>query len=329
MIFPHKLKKGSHIRVIAPSRSFKIISESTRAIAKERFEKIGITISYGAHSDEINDFTSSEVRSRLDDLHAAFADKSVDAILTAIGGFNSNQIIDKIDYNLIKNNPKILCGFSDITALLNAVSTQAGLVTYYGPHFSTFGMLHGVEHTVEYFKKCLMDDSKFDIVPSAQWRDDLWFMNQENVNFEMTGGYWVINQGINHLNTGTIAGGHLGTLQLLHGTKYMPDLKDKILFIETDGAASVHTFCRDLNSLIMQKDFHTIKALIIGRFQKDSQINREILSKVIKSFPELDSKPVLANADFGHTAPNLTIPLGGTAEINSTPSTPNIKIVTH
>ena len=117
MIYPSKLSLGSHIRIIAPSRSFKIISEETRSIAKKRFEDMKITVSYSKHCDEIDDFVSSSVEARLEDLHEAFSDKSVDGILTAIGGFNTNQLIDKIDYNLIKSNPKILCGFSDITCL--------------------------------------------------------------------------------------------------------------------------------------------------------------------------------------------------------------------
>jgi len=137
MIYPKKLRNGSHIRVIAPSRSFKIISEETREIAKKRFAEMGITVSYSKHCDEIDDFVSSSITSRLEDLHEAFADKSVDGILTAIGGFNTNQLLDEIDYNLIKNNPKIICGFSDITCLCHAITAKTDVVTYSGPHFSS------------------------------------------------------------------------------------------------------------------------------------------------------------------------------------------------
>lgn len=329
MILPKKLKKGSHIRIIAPSRSFGIISQSVRDIAQDRFAQMGLEISYSEHADEINDFASSSVDSRLADLHAAFADPSVDGILTAIGGFNSNQLLEYIDYDLIRDNPKVLCGFSDITALLNAITTKTDMLTYYGPHFSTFGMLHGIDYTIEYFKKCLFEQSEFDIAPSPQWRDDPWFAHQEPANLMDNDGYWIINEGQTRLNRGTIIGGHLTTLQLLHGTPYMPSLRDKILFIEVDGTVPVHMFYRDLNALIMQKDFDTVKALVIGRFQKASEIDRITLTKVIKSFTQLDHLPILANADFGHSTPNLTIPLGGTAEVDTHEFAPSIKILNH
>ena len=140
IIVPEKLKSGSHVRVIAPSRSLGIISEDCRRIARARFAEMGLTVSFGKNVEMTDRFLSSPVRARLDDLHEAFADKSVDAVLTAIGGFNAVELLSQIDYGLIKANPKIFCGFSDITALSCAIYAKTGLVTYSGPHFSSFGM---------------------------------------------------------------------------------------------------------------------------------------------------------------------------------------------
>jgi muramoyltetrapeptide carboxypeptidase LdcA involved in peptidoglycan recycling len=81
---------------------------------------------------------SSSIASRVEDIHAAFSDSNVRGILTVIGGFNSNQLLDSLDYELIKNNPKILCGYSDITALATAITAKTGLITYSGLHFSTW-----------------------------------------------------------------------------------------------------------------------------------------------------------------------------------------------
>src|SRR5450631_2573541 len=111
-IFPMKLKSGSHVRVIAPSRSFSIIPKDQREISSERLESLGLKISYGRHIEESDDFKSTSIASRISDLHEAFADKSVDAVLTVIGGFNVNQLLKHLDYDLIRNNPKILCGYS-------------------------------------------------------------------------------------------------------------------------------------------------------------------------------------------------------------------------
>ena len=99
------------------------------------------------------DYMCASRDARVEDLNEAFRDENVKAILTVIGGFNSNQLLDYIDYEAIKNNPKIFCGFSDITALSNAIYAKTGVVTYSGPHYSSFGMLKGFEYSLEYFKK--------------------------------------------------------------------------------------------------------------------------------------------------------------------------------
>ncbi len=148
-MIPAKLKAGAHVRVIAPSRSLKIISDDCRKIAQERLAEMGLSVSFGRHADEIDEFASSAVEARVEDLHEAFADPAVDAVLTAIGGFNVTELLSRIDYRLIADNPKILCGFSDITALANAIYARTGLVTYSGPHFSSFGMRKGLDYTIE------------------------------------------------------------------------------------------------------------------------------------------------------------------------------------
>ncbi len=89
--------------------------------------------------------------------------------MTVIGGFNSNQLLNHLDFDLIRRNPKVFCGFSDISVLNNAFYAQAGLVTYSGPHFSSLGMKHGLEYTVEYFQKCLMSGESVDIQSATQW----------------------------------------------------------------------------------------------------------------------------------------------------------------
>ena len=120
-IYPGKLKKGDEVRIIAPSRSMKILSEEIKNIANERFSDLGLELSFGKHVYETNEFNSLSIESRIEDLHEAFSDKNVKAVITVIGGFNSNQLLRYIDWDLIKNNPKIFLGYSDITILNNAI----------------------------------------------------------------------------------------------------------------------------------------------------------------------------------------------------------------
>lgn len=325
-LFPQKLQTGDEVRVIAPSHSLSIISQNIRTIANSRFSDLGLKISFGKHVEETDEFASSSIRSRIEDLRDAFRDQNIKAVFAVIGGFNSNQLLRYIDWELIKANPKFFCGYSDTTVLQNAIYAKTGLVTYSGPAYSTFGQEIYFDYTLEYVKKCLFTDEAFDIQPSEHWTDDFWWKNQKQRNLIKNDGLWIINQGS---AKGTILGGNLGTLNLLQGTEYFPNLKGSILFLEDDEESRPHHFDRDLQSLIHLPSFVGVQGLIIGRFQKISNITRNLLTKIIKTKRELDHIPVVANVDFGHTSPLITFPIGGEAKIDATTDTSKIQILKH
>ena len=316
-IIPERLKKGDKIMVIAPSRGLKLIGADCRQIAEERLANLGLTVEFAPNTtDENFDMTmSASVEKRAADIMTAFADKSVKAVLTVIGGFNANQLIRHLDYDVIRKNPKIFMGFSDITALHTAIYAQTGLVTYYGPHYSSLGMKKGCEYTLENMVKALFEGGKREILPSAEWSDDAWFLDQEKREFEANEGYWNIHSGT---AAGTIIGGNLGTYNLLLGTSYRPHFTpDTILFVEDTEGCGLAEFERNLQALIYQDDFKNVKGLVVGRFQKGSKVTREGLEFIINTKAELKDMPVLANVDFGHSAPLLTIPLGGSAKLEN------------
>lgn len=317
-MIPEKLKRGDEIRVIAPARSMVILGEDCIKIAKTRLEELGFKVTFGRHVMETDeDYVSASIESRVEDLNEAFADKNVKAILTVIGGFNSNQILDYIDYENIKKNPKIICGFSDITALLGAINTKTGLNVYYGPHFSSFGMEKGFDYTLEYFVKMFCEENPIEIKSSKSWSNDAWFIDQENRDFIENEGMFIINEGEAE---GKIIGGNLCTFNLLHGTKYMPNLENSILFLEDDGMAEkafLWEFDRNLQSLIMQKGFDKVKGIVIGREEKNSAMSKQRWIKLIKGKKELNNIPVIAGADFGHTTPICTFPIGGNAKLKA------------
>ncbi len=315
-IIPQKLQKGDKVMVVAPSRGLKLIGEDCRQIAEERLHEMGLEVVFAPNTtdENWNSQGCGSIEQRADDMMTAFADKSVKAIFTVIGGFNSNQILDHLDYDVIRNNPKIFCGFSDITALHGAIYARTGLETYYGPHYSSIGMKKGCEYTLEYLQKMLFSDEPVEVKPSAEWSDDLWFLDQEKREFIKNDGYWQIHDGDAE---GTIIGGNLCTFNLLLGTKYRPEFpEDTILMIEDAGDTSDVVFDRNLQALCHQPDFENVKGLIIGRFQKSSKVTREALEFIINNKPELRNLPVLANVDYGHSTPILTIPLGGHAKLN-------------
>ncbi len=329
MIFPKKLTPGDEVRIIAPSRSLAIISEETKRIANLRFQDLNLTLSFGKHITECDDFNSSSISSRLEDLHDAFRDPNIKAIFTVIGGFNVNQLLDGIDYDLIKRNPKILCGYSDITALQNTLYKKTGLVTYSGPHYSTFGMQQGFEWTLEYLKKAIFSSAPYEITTSVKWSNDAWFLDQKNRHYMANEGFWVIQEGE---TTGTIIGANLCTLNLLKGTPYMPSLENAVLFLEDDAVAgefSAAEFDRNLQSLIHQPHFDGVRAILIGRFEKNSKMTEKLLRQIISSKKQLATLPVIANVDFGHTDPMITFPIGGQIKIKANFDKVSLKITQH
>lgn len=325
-IFPKKLEKGDLVRVIAPASSLSIISEENKHIAGERFDQLGLRLSFGKHVEEKDEFCSSSIESRVEDFHDAFQDPEVKAILAVIGGFNSNQLLQHIDWELVRNNPKIFCGYSDITALNNAIFAKAGLVNYSGPAYASFGEKKGFDYTLEYFKKCLFSENPYEIMLSEEWSDDGWYKDQENRKFIKNDGPWVISEGFAQ---GTLLGANLCTLNLLQGTEYFPDLNNSILFIEDDEETRDVLFDRDLQSLIHQPGFAGVKGLVIGRFQRESALSKNILTKIIKTKRELNDIPVIANIDFGHTQSMITFPIGGEVSLSVDGGVAKIEMLKH
>lgn len=305
-IIPDVLHTGDTVRVIAPSGSMHILSESTIRLATQRLAEMDLNVSFGKHVHEIDIAGSASISARLEDLHDAFADPDVKLILTVIGGFNANQLLEEIDYDLIRDNPKIMCGFSDITALSNAVYARTGLVTYSGPHYSTFGMRKGLDYTLESFRNAFFGE-RYAITPAPEWSDDRWFEDQVNRVFHANPGFEVIHEG---QATGIGIGGNLCTLNLLQGTRFMPPLADSILFIEDDALTFPEEFDRDLESLSQLPDFEGVRGMLIGRFQTGSHISLDDLRAIIQRKKKLAHIPILANVDFGHTTPHCVLPIG-------------------
>lgn len=171
-----------------------------------------------------------------------------------------------------------------------------------------------------------MSDEPFKIKPSDNWSDDAWYKNQKERNLIKNDGFLIINEG---KAFGTLIGANLCTFNLLQGTEYFPNLKDSILFIEDDEESQRHHFDRDFQSLIHQPGFENVKGIVIGRFQKASEIPNDILIKIIKTKKELNNLPVIAGVDFGHTSPMITYPVGGEVSFEAKDGKIKLEIIKH
>lgn len=326
-LIPKKLRPGDEVRVIAPSLSLSIFPKKIFRAADALFENVGLKVTYGKNAFKTGVMDSAPLKDRLSDLYDAFRDPKVKAIIAGIGGYNVNQLLSEIDYDLIRKNPKILCGMSDITALCNAITTKTGLITYSGPNYYSFGMKKGNEFGLESFLEALSQSAPKTLSYSRAWADEQWIKAGAPKKFYTNNQPYVVQKGA---ATGRVVGGNLCTLNLLHGTAWMPELRESILFIEDDdlvGNDFQGEFARNLLSLLEQPGAEEIRGVVFGRFQIKSKMSRKKLLEVVHTIPQLKNIPIIADWSFGHTIPTCTLPLGGTVRIAAQGIKPQIDLL--
>ncbi|HEM5928000.1 TPA: LD-carboxypeptidase [Streptococcus suis] len=306
-----KLKKGDHIRIVSPSSSIERVGGfEANLAAKEKLEDLGFKLSFSEHYFENDMFDSAPIASRVADLEAAFADESVDAILTTIGGFNCNELLPYLDFDLIACHPKIFCGYSDTTALLNAIYAKTGMQTYMGPAYSSFKMVQAQEYQTEAWLKAVTQDS-YELTPSPEWSSDAWYLPDAPRTFYQT--EWkVYNPG---QASGIAIGGNISTLNLLTGTEFAPRPDEYILFLEEAEDDDYLVIARHLTALLQA--YPNPQALVFGRFPKETKMTEDILLAILDKHPTLKTIPVLYDLDFAHTQPLFTITIGGQVELDT------------
>lgn len=315
-IIPEKFQTGDQIRVLALSRSlgglkqYPGFTDADIEFGRNRVEALGLRVTFGQHVMEGNAHLTTSVESRLEDLRAALTDPSVKGILSVSGGMGAIQLVDQLDYDLIAAHPKVFSGYSDNGFLWNAIYARTGLVSYYGPNFSSFMNRKDGEYTGRSFQTCLFNAQPFDVVPATEWSDDNWVKDQENRTFLPNEGWWAVNEGEAE---GTIVGGSYYTLNMLKGSEYFPPLQDAILFLEhpSTGKTSLMDLDMGLRALSFLPQFKQVRGIVIGRFARNARIDREKLTSIIQSIAAAAHIPVAANCDFGHTTPMMTVPIGG------------------
>lgn len=288
------LKKGDTIGVIAPSRPiYNIKNEIEDGIAE--IEKFGYIVKRGKNLDKQLFYYAGTVEERVSDIHEMFSDKKVKAIICAAGGASSNQLIEYLDFNLIKKNPKIFIGYSDITALLLPIFKKTKIQTFYGP-------------TVRGFSSLTDEAKKFNVN----------LFEGKNKNFNYPQPYKILKNG---KARGELVGGVLTVFNSLLATPYMPDLNGKILFWEEVGTCPA-MIDFSLQELKLSGVFKKIKGMVVGHLsdcvdKKYPQDNRSIDDIILERTKDFDF-PIIKVDYFGHDVKNfLTIPIGAEAVIDT------------
>ncbi len=289
-----KLKKGDTIGIIAPA-SCTIYEKVLEA--KKNIEDMGYQVILGECTKKQWYSYAGTDEERAEEINSFFADKSIDAIICMRGGYGSNRLIELLDFEVIKRNPKIFVGYSDITTLHIALNEKANLITFHGPMAVSNFTGNYNRDTYENF---------IEILSNSRDKQSI-----KNITKELK----VLNEG---RAKGKLVGGNLATLIATLGTEYDLDYNGKILFLE-DVGEKTYKIDRFLNQLKKHGVFEKIEGLVLGDFKnciQDSEKDMTLLEVFQNYFKEL-KKPVIYNFESGHSEPMLTLPLGAICEIDT------------
>lgn len=298
IIKPRRLQKGDLIGLVAPASA---LSAEEKIEGGVRYlEQIGYRINLGKHIRNVHGYLAGMDKDRAADFNEMVCNKKVKAIFALRGGYGTPRLLQMIDYRALSKNPKIIVGYSDITALQLAIFHKVGLVTFSGP-------MTGVEmwkdfdpYTEEHFWRVLTSAKKIGVLENP---------HDEPLNILRPGNA-----------RGRLLGGNFALLTCIVGTPFIPKLKKSILFLE-DVEEAPHRIDRMLAQLLNASILREISALVFGKFTdcKPSDLSEPYLTidQVQKEYMKKIQCPAVANFQYGHIPRRLTVPLGLQANLDT------------
>jgi muramoyltetrapeptide carboxypeptidase len=298
IIKPAALNKGDVIGIIAPA-SPPSVSEKITGGA-EYLERLGYRVTFGRNVRGSYGYLAGTDRERADDINAMFADRSVKAIIAVRGGYGTPRLLPLLNYPLIKKNPKILVGYSDLTALQLAIYAKTGLITFSGP-------MTGVEmwkeidpFTEEHFWSMVTSRKKYGTVNNPDGKE--------------------LTAIVKGSASGRLLGGNLSLITAIIGTPYIPTFKNSLLFLE-EIDEECYRFDRMMNHLRIAGIFKNVKGVIIGELTdvkpSDTKSPFLTLEQVLNDYLPAISRPVITGLVYGHVPKKLTIPIGIRGSMNA------------
>ncbi|MBQ3414763.1 MAG: LD-carboxypeptidase [Clostridia bacterium] len=298
-VIPNKLNIGDTIGVVAPSNPIIGDNISELDLAKKIVEREGFNVKYSKNLFSNTNVYSATAKEKADDINKMFEDEEVKMIWCAKGGEGCNSVFEYLDYELIKANPKIICGYSDITSLTNIITAKTGLVTFSATNFKTIAT----------------DDTDF------SFKEAMNRLVNCSLDFGIPNNdyYKTIQEGVTE---GELIGGNLSLIGGVAVGRYSVNFKDKILFLEELGLetspnrASSYLYTMKQNGI-----FEKIKGLWIGNYEHESEIS---LEKIVIDVLESEYRfPIIKSNNFGHIENKTVIPIGTRARIDTSK---NVKI---
>lgn len=292
IILAHGINFGKTIGIISPAGC-----DDPEIINKkiDDFKNLGFNVKVGDHVFDKYGYLAGKDKERARDLMNMFIDDEVDAIICFRGGYGSARILPYLNLDIIKKHPKIFCGYSDITLILNYLYKKLGLVTFHGPMVKSD------------FSDLITHDSFFNAIMDKSCNYKIDFNSFDSVQVYNTKNI-----------SGKLVGGNLSIICSSLGTPYEIDTNDKILFLE-DVNEKIYSIDRMLTQLDSANKLRCCKGFILGNFtpnENDMKEHNFTLDELISQKILPLGKPTIINLPFGHEYPNLTLPVGGSVKID-------------
>ncbi|WP_010096881.1 S66 family peptidase [Ornithinibacillus scapharcae] len=323
MIKPTKLQKGDKIGIITPSTPAPVLYHERYQRGLKYLKELGYEIVEGSCTNQRQAYRSGSIKARAKEINDLIYNSEIKAIISTIGGTNSNSLLPYLDYEYLKSNPKIIMGYSDVTALLLGIYAKTDLVTFYGPAIvPSFGEYPDMNSKgLEYFRDVVTKEKNapFTLDIPDEWTDEMVDWNSQTRAKKMykNEGWTCLREGS---SSGRLIGGNLNTMSGFLNSEYFPDLTDAILFIE-DSNKDMAIQERLFSMLKVSGVFDKINGLIVGKHEQFDDLDApftldELLLEVIGD----RNIPILTNVDVGHTFPSHVFPIGILVDFNATES---------
>lgn len=318
MIYPKALKVGDKIGFFSPSSPATAFAPTRFKRAQSYLESKGFELVQGSLTGCSDSYRSGSIQARAEELNQLIRDPSVRCIMSTIGGSNSNSLLPYIDYEALKNDPKIIIGYSDVTALLLGIYAQTGLITFYGPalvaSFGEFPPL--VDETFQSFVDLLTSSSdSYQYSMPKIWTDVMHdWESQDSPKPTYNNEWQFLGSG---QVSGRLIGGNLNTMAGIWGSPYMPQIESGDILLLEDSLKGIESVERSFAHLLACGVFDTVSAIVLGKHElfDDKGTGRtplDVLLEVLNG----QKIPILYGFDSCHTHPMLVTPIGVTVSID-------------
>ena len=312
MIYPKALNIGDKIGFFSPSSPATVFAPNRFARAKDYLEAKGFTLVEGSLTGKSDCYRSGSIQARAEELNQLIRDPEVRCIMSTIGGNNSNSLLPYIDYEVLRKDPKIIIGYSDVTALLLAIYAKTGLVTFYGPalvaSFGEFPPL--VDETFQSFSDFLCPNvSQHQYTMPKVWTDIKHDWETQNSAKPVYENEWhFIGNG---KVSGRVIGGNLSTMAGIWGSQYMPEIRDGDILLFEDSLKGIEAVERSFAHLLACGIFDKVGAIVLGKHElfDNKGTGRTPLDVLLEVLNEKDVS-ILYGFDSCHTHPMLVTPIG-------------------